>query len=109
MRTASRRMGLGLLFIAALAFPLVGTADNALARSVGAGNGGLAAANADAGSIQLGDIDSGGNVGNIIDVPYYVEPVDGGRVVNDTVIDVNVDGGTAVSRAAGRNGNTAGG
>jgi hypothetical protein len=73
-----------------------------------AGSGGVATASANGGAVSIGDINSGGNVGNAIAVgdtfgiTYPVDPiVYGGDVFNATTLDVSVDGGTAIADASG--------
>jgi hypothetical protein len=76
-----------------------------------AGNGGVAVASANGGAVTIGDINSGGNVGNTIVVGNTSGnvAVDGGTVSNETTIDIRADGGTAVSSADGGDGNAAAG
>src|SRR5215212_9754092 len=76
-----------------------------------AGNGGVAVASANGGAVTIGDINSGGNVGNTIVVGNTSGnvAVDGGTVTNETTIDISADGGTAVSSADGGDGNAAAG
>ena len=62
--------------------------------------------------MTVGDINSGGNVGNTIVVGNTYGgnvAVDGGTVTNETTIDISADGGTAVSSADGGDGNAAAG
>jgi hypothetical protein len=75
-----------------------------------AGSGGYATASANGGVVVMGDINSGGNVGNAISVgnTYGSVWIDGGNVSNSTTIDVTADGGTAISDASGGSGNIAG-
>jgi len=75
-----------------------------------AGNGGFASANAQGGTISIGDIDSGGNVGNAISVGNTRGNVrvSGGTVSNTTDISVSADGGTAIADASGGYGNVSG-
>ena len=73
-----------------------------------AGNGGIAVAEANGGTVTVGDINSGGNIGNTIVVEGIQGgnvAVDGGTVTNETTIDISADGGTAVSSADGGDGN----
>ena len=74
-----------------------------------AGTGGNATASANGGAVVIGDVDSGGNVGNVISVGNTSGPVwvDGGDVSNSTTIDVTDEGGTAISDAGGGSGNVA--
>ena len=75
-----------------------------------AGNGGVAVAEANGGTVTVGDINSGGNRGNTIVVDGAQGgnvAVDGGTVTNETTIDISADGGTAVSNADGGDGNIA--
>ena len=75
-----------------------------------AGNGGVAVAEANGGSVTIGDINSGGNVGNTVVVQGTQGgnvAVDGGTVTNETTIDISADGGTAVANADGGDGNIA--
>src|SRR5918995_1768738 len=71
--------------------------------SASAGSGGYATASANGGTVVMGDVNSGGNVGNIISVgnTYGSVWVDGGNVSNTTTIDVTANGGTAISDASG--------
>jgi len=77
--------------------------------SASAGSGGNATASANGGAVVIGDVDSGGNVGNVISVGDTSGPVwvDGGDVSNSTTIDISADGGTAISEAGGGSGNVA--
>ena len=74
-----------------------------------AGNGGVATASASGGAVSIGDINSGGNACNAVGIgDTYADPVvDGGDCLNTTAIDVSLDGGTAISDAAGGNYNLA--
>lgn len=75
-----------------------------------AGNGGVATASANGGAVSIGNINSGGNVGNAIAVgdTYGPDPiVSGGDVFNATTLDVSVNGGTAIADASGGNYNIA--
>ena len=75
-----------------------------------AGNGGVADAAGNGGAASLGDINSGGNVGNAIAIGDTFGPdpaVYGGDILNDTAIGVEVDGGTAIADATGGNNNLA--
>jgi hypothetical protein len=77
-----------------------------------AGNGGVAVASANGGAVTVGDINSGGNVGNTIVVGNTYGgnvAVDGGTVTNETTIAISADGGTAVATADGGDGNAAAG
>ena len=76
-----------------------------------AGSGGYATASANGGVVVMGDVDSGGNVGNVISVGNTGGPVwvDGGDVSNSTTIGISANGGTAISDASGGSGNIAGG
>ncbi|MGH2615219.1 MAG: hypothetical protein ACRDJC_08270 [Thermomicrobiales bacterium] len=74
-----------------------------------AGSGGIADASAQGGTVSIGDINSGGNVGNVIDVgdtrgSIYV---DGGVVSNTTDLSVDASGGQAIADASGGSGNIA--
>jgi hypothetical protein len=69
-----------------------------------AGNGGVATASANGGAVSIGNVNSGGNVGNAIAVgdTYGPDPVVyGGDVFNATSLGVSVDGGTAIADASG--------
>jgi hypothetical protein len=69
-----------------------------------AGSGGVATASASGGAVSIGNVNSGGNVGNAIAVgdTYGPDPiVYGGDVFNATTLDVSVDGGTAIADASG--------
>src|SRR5215204_6797754 len=106
---ASRRRVLGGVLGAAL----TGLGAKRLAaqsNTASAGNGGYATANATGGTIVMGNINSGGNVGNAISVgnTYGSVWIDGGNVSNSTTIDVTADGGTAIADASGGSGNIAG-
>jgi hypothetical protein len=75
-----------------------------------AGNGGVATAAGNGGAAGLGNINSGGNVGSAIAVgdTYGPDPdVYGGDILNDTWLDVAVDGGTGIADATGGNNNLA--
>ena len=81
-----------------------------------AGNGGVALANANGGAISVGDVNSGNNRGNIIQVQRNgtgwfgqgaVTRISGGNVRNSTSIELSADGGTALSSANGGDGNIA--
>jgi hypothetical protein len=75
-----------------------------------AGNGGVAVAEANGGTVTVGDINSGNNRGNTIVVEGTQGgnvAVDGGTVTNETTVDISADGGTAVSNANGGDGNIA--
>jgi hypothetical protein len=83
------------------------------------GNGGIAAADASGGFIEVGDVFSGDNVGNIITVGDTiggtgdcdcapVDPaviIDGGNVVATTILNLSADGGTATANAYGGSNN----
>ena len=104
----TRRRVLGGMLGAALA----GLGSRRLAaQDATAGSGGYATANANGGVTVFGDINTGGNVGNIISVGNTYGPVwiDGGDVSNTTIIDSTATGGTAISDASGGSGNIAGG
>ena len=78
--------------------------DNDNVDIASAGNGGVATASANGGAVSIGDVNSGGNVGNAIAVgdTYGPDPdVYGGDVFNSTVLGVDVDGGTAIADASG--------
>jgi hypothetical protein len=85
-----------------------------------AGNGGRANASADGGIVVIGEINSGGNRGNTIDVgniggggaygecgPVGPVSIDGGDVDNSTNIDIDASGGVAIGDASGGSGNLA--
>jgi hypothetical protein len=81
-----------------------------------AGNGGVALANANGGAISVGDVNSGNNRGNVIQVQRNgtgwfgrgaVTRISGGNVRNSTLIEISADGGTALSSANGGDGNIA--
>ena len=74
------------------------------AQSDTAGSGGY-------GTTVIGDVNSGGNVGNTISVgnTYGSVWVDGGDVSNSTTITTSANGGTAIGDASGGSGNIAGG
>ena len=78
--------------------------------SASAGSGGIATANAQGGSVFIGDVNSGGNVGNTIGVGNTRGnvAVDGGTVSNTTSIAVDASGGQAIADASGGSGNIAG-
>jgi hypothetical protein len=103
---ATRRRVLGSVLGAALA----GLGSRRLAAQSTAGSGGNATASASGGTIVTGDINTGGNVGNIISVGNTYGPVwvDAGNVSNTTNIDFTANGGTAVADASGGSGNIAG-
>ena len=103
---ATRRRVLGGVLGAALA----GLGSRRLMAQT-AGSGGYATASANGGVVVMGDVDSGGNVGNVISVGNTGGPVwvDGGDVSNSTTIGISANGGTAISDASGGSGNIAGG
>src|SRR5215208_2645468 len=103
----SRRRVLGSVLGAALA----GLGPRRLAAQDTAGSGGYATASATGGTVVIGDVNTGGNVGNIISVgnTYGSVWIDGGNVSNTTTIGVTADGGTAIADASGGSGNIAGG
>ena len=78
--------------------------------SASAGNGGVASANAQGGTISMGDVNSGGNVGNAISVGNTQGgvQVSGGNVSNTTDISASAQGGTAIADASGGSGNVSG-
>jgi len=79
--------------------------------SASAGNGGFATASADGGTVFIGDVNSGGNTGNVISVGNTQGgvQVSGGSVSNSTNISASADGGMAIADAGGGSGNIAGG
>jgi hypothetical protein len=76
-----------------------------------AGSGGTATSDASGGSVRIGDINSGGNTGNVISVGPGSgnRTISGGNVSNSTNVSVSASGGTAISDASGGSGNVAGG
>jgi len=68
-----------------------------------AGNGGYATASANGGAVAVGDINSGGNVGNAIGVGDTSGSVwvDGGDVANSTSVGITAGGGTVIADASG--------
>ena len=68
-----------------------------------AGNGGVAGASADGGSVTIGDVNTGDNVGNAIGVgnTYGGVYVRGGTATNAASIGVSTDGGGAIADASG--------
>ena len=80
------------------------------ATTAGAGSGGFASADAQGGTVFVGDINSGGNVGNTIGIGNTQGGVrvDGGNVSNVTDVSVSADGGMAIADASGGSGNVAG-
>jgi len=75
-----------------------------------AGNGGVATAAGNGGTVSAGDINSGGNVGSAIAVgnTYGPDPdVYGGDILNQTGLAVDVNGVTAIADATGGNNNLA--
>ena len=74
-----------------------------------AGSGGNATASASGGAVVVGNVDSGGNVGNVISVGDTWGPVwvDGGDASSSTTIDITADGGTAIGDAGGGDDNVA--
>ncbi len=106
---ATRRRVLGSVLGAALAG--LGAKRLAAQRDTAtAGGGGYATASASGGTVVIGDVNSGGNVGNAISVgnTYGSVWVDGGDVSNSTTIGITADGGTAIADASGGSGNIAG-
>lgn len=77
----------------------------------GAGAGGVARSSADGGTVSVGNINSGGNRGNVISVGDGSgdRRISGGNVANDTSVSISADGGTAISDASGGSGNISGG
>jgi hypothetical protein len=75
-----------------------------------AGSGGVATADAQGGTVSIGDVNSGGNAGNAISVGNTQGGVrvDGGNVSNVTDISASADGGMAIADASGGSGNVAG-
>jgi len=75
-----------------------------------AGNGGYANANAQGGTVSIGNINSGGNAGNAISVGNTQGSVrvSGGSVANTTDISASANGGTAIADASGGSGNVGG-
>src|SRR5918995_614564 len=75
------------------------------------GSGGVATADAQGGTVSIGDVNSGGNVGNAISVGNTQGGVrvDGGNVSNVTDISASADGGMAIADASGGSRNVAGG
>ena len=75
-----------------------------------AGNGGTADASANGGAVGIGDINSGGNVGNAIAAGDNYDgstAIDGGDLSASTSLTISSDGGTAISDASGGDGNFA--
>jgi hypothetical protein len=69
-----------------------------------AGNGGVASASADGGAVSVGNINSGGNVGNAIavgDTSWGSVYIDGGLVSNVTDVGIDASGGTSIADASG--------
>lgn len=79
--------------------------------SASAGSGGIATANAQGGNVSIGNINSGGNVGNSIGVGNTRGNVSvgGGSVSNQTSVAIDASGGQAIADASGGSGNIAGG
>jgi hypothetical protein len=78
--------------------------------TVGAGNGGVATASGSGGAVSAADVNSGGNAGSAIAVGNTNGPdpdVNGGDILNQTGLAVQVDGGTAIADATGGNNNLA--
>jgi hypothetical protein len=104
----SRRQTLGWLLGALIA----GRLGQALAheRTAASGNAGRADAHADGGAVRVGDVNSGGNTGNAIGVGDSAGDVtiQGSTVSNTTSLDLDVDGGTAITDASGGDHNVAG-
>jgi hypothetical protein len=102
-----KRVTQGVLIGAAIV-ALTGTTTAAHTREVwvdiaAAGNGGLAGASADGGSVTIGDVNTGDNVGNSIGVgnTYGGVYVRGGTATNSASIGVSTDGGGAIADASG--------
>ena len=114
---ASALVGIGLL-----AATLGAAAQEEIAA---AGNGGTADASANGGAVAVGDVNSGGNDGNVIGVGDTGSApecdkwgkcyggssgsvaVDGGSIANSTALDVAVDGGVGIADASGGDDNVA--
>jgi hypothetical protein len=80
------------------------------AGSASAGSGGVASANAQGGTVSVGNVNSGGNVGNAISVGTTRGnvAVSGGTVSNTTDISASAGGGTAMANASGGDYNVSG-
>jgi hypothetical protein len=97
------------VLIGAMLVALTGSAASANRHEIwvdiaAAGNGGLAGASADGGSVTIGDVNTGDNIGNVIDVgnTYYGGVyVRGGSAYNSASIGVSTDGGGAIADASG--------
>jgi hypothetical protein len=102
------RLKLGVL-IGAAVIALTGSTASAHTREIwtniaAAGNGGLAGASADGGSVTIGDLNTGDNIGNTIEVGdtwYGGVYVRGGSAYNSAEIGVSTDGGGAIADASG--------
>ncbi|MBW3633210.1 MAG: hypothetical protein KY456_09295 [Chloroflexi bacterium] len=94
-----------------LASCIGGFCSSAGSASASAGSGGVATSSADAGTVFVGDINSGGNVGNTIGIGNTQGGVrvNGDNVSNVTDVSVSADGGMAIADASGGSGNIAGG
>lgn len=79
--------------------------------SASAGNGGTANASANGGAITLGDVNSGGNVGNVIQSggpgSGGSAALNGGVSSNSTSVNPEANGGLAAANAPGGDGNLA--
>jgi hypothetical protein len=74
-----------------------------------AGNGGVSMANANGGAVAIGDIFSGGNVGNITRIGNTWGDVwaDGGATANSLDLGITAAGGTGIADSSGGDDNIA--
>ena len=81
----------------------VGIGSAAAQDTASAGNGGSAFASANGGAVSVGDVNSGGNVGNAIAVgdTKGAVAVYGGDVSSSTSLTISANGGTAIADASG--------
>lgn len=77
-------------------------------QTAAAGNGGTADCAANGGAVAVGDVSSGGNLGNVVALgDTGGGTVGGGSVANSTSLNVEVDGGTGICDASGADENIA--
>lgn len=99
----------GMLATAAAAVTAAVSWNSVTAQDVrSVGNGGVAGASANGGSVSVGDINSDGMSGSAIavgDSTGGVE-IDGGTMTSSTSLSLTADGGAALADASGGDGNS---
>ncbi len=105
---AAHKLVTGLTAAGILSVGLVGGA--AAQDTAASGNGGTADSSANGGAVAIGDVNSGGNVGNAVgvgDVWDGAVAIDGGDVSTSTSLGISADGGVAIADASGGDNNFA--